>query len=319
MKFIAELCQNHLGKTYNVEKLLEACVKNKADIVKLQYINSKNLSFRPRFEYGIKIKNKVHSIKRPFKKEYDRLKKLDLPEKFYSHFVRLCEKHGVKPLITCFTLEDVKKIARHGYEEIKVASYDCASFPLIKDLKKHFKKLYISTGSTFDHEIKKTAEILKDKNFIFLHCVTIYPTPLKQINFLRLNFLKRFSKNVGYSDHSVSTNSKKNLAAELGIYFGAEYIERHVRFLDSNKTKDGPVSILPNDIFDLKNFSKLTKNEMRIYFKTKYNILPEKFLGKEKRELSNIEMLNRDYYRGRFVSKIKHDNKIHDIYNWDTM
>ena len=42
MKFIAELCQNHLGKTYNVEKLLEACVKNKADIVKLQYINSKN-------------------------------------------------------------------------------------------------------------------------------------------------------------------------------------------------------------------------------------------------------------------------------------
>ena len=64
---------------------------------------------------------------------------------------------------------------------------------LIKDLK-NFKRLYISTGSTFDYEIKKTAEILKDKNFIFLHCVTIYPTPLKQINFLRLNFLKDFQK-----------------------------------------------------------------------------------------------------------------------------
>ena len=100
--------------------------------------------------------------------------------------MRLCEKHGVKPNYL-FTLEDVKKIARHGYEEIKVASYDCASFPLIKDLKK-ILKFYISTGSTFDYEIKKTAEILKDKNFIFLHCVTIYPTPLKQINFLRLNF-----------------------------------------------------------------------------------------------------------------------------------
>ena len=79
------------------------------------------------------------------------------------------------------------------------------------------------------------------------------------------------------------------------------------------------MSILPKDIIELKNFSKFSKNEMRAYFKNKYNILPEKFLGKEKRELSNIEMLNRDYYRGRFVSKIKYDSKIHDIYNWDIM
>ncbi len=317
MKLIAELCQNHLGKTYNVEKLLESCAENKADIVKLQYINSKNLSFRARFENGIKIKNKVYSIKRPYKKEFDRLKKLDLQEKFYSKFVKLCDKHGVKPLITCFTLEDVKKIVRHGYQEIKVASYDCASFPLIKDLKKNFKKLYVSTGSTFDHEIKKTANILKDKSFTFLHCVTIYPTPLNRINFSRLNFLKKFTKKVGYSDHSISTDNKKNLAAELAIYFGAEYIERHVRFLEPAQTKDGPVSILPSDILGLKNFSRLTQKEMRDYFKDKYKIKPERFLGKEKRELSDIELLNRDYYRGRFVSKINYEGKYHTINNWE--
>ena len=37
-------------------------------------------------------------------------------------------------------------------------------------------------------------------------------------------------------------------------------------------------------------------------------------LGKEKRELSRVEILNRDYYRGRFASKDK-NNKI--FYNWE--
>ena len=37
-------------------------------------------------------------------------------------------------------------------------------------------------------------------------------------------------------------------------------------------------------------------------------------LGKEKRSLSKVEMLNRDYYRGRFASK---DNKGNIVYNWE--
>ena len=37
-------------------------------------------------------------------------------------------------------------------------------------------------------------------------------------------------------------------------------------------------------------------------------------LGNEKRELSSEELLNRDYYRGRFASKDKNGNI---IYNWE--
>ena len=78
--YIAELCQNHLGKTKNVEKMLAQCALHGATTVKLQYIYAKNLSFRPRFENGIFIKNKKHSIKRPYGNEYKRLKnKTPLP------------------------------------------------------------------------------------------------------------------------------------------------------------------------------------------------------------------------------------------------
>ena len=70
MNFIAELCQNHLGKTYLIEKMLNECSENGADIIKLQYINSKDLSFRPRFENGIKVGNRTFSIKRPYRTEF---------------------------------------------------------------------------------------------------------------------------------------------------------------------------------------------------------------------------------------------------------
>ena len=39
-----------------------------------------------------------------------------------------------------------------------------------------------------------------------------------------------------------------------------------------------------------------------------------KFFGKEKRVLSEVELLNRDYYRGRFASKNK-DNLV--VNNWE--
>ena len=59
IKYIAELCQNHLGKIKNVEKMVEQCAFYGAKIIKLQYILSKNLSHRPEFDFGLKNKKKL--------------------------------------------------------------------------------------------------------------------------------------------------------------------------------------------------------------------------------------------------------------------
>ena len=42
IKYIAELCQNHLGKIKNIESMVEKCAFHGADVIKLQYILSKN-------------------------------------------------------------------------------------------------------------------------------------------------------------------------------------------------------------------------------------------------------------------------------------
>ncbi len=313
MKFIAELCQNHNGSYENLKRMTIECAKNGADIIKLQYIMPESVSFRPQFETGLKKNGKILSIKRPYKDEVERLKKLTISKNHLKKFVKLCKDLKKESAITCFTRQDVNTIKNVGFKTVKIASYDCSSFQLLRDIKKNFNKIIVSTGATFDKEIKKASSILKGKNFIFLHCVTIYPTPLNKINLDRINFLKKFTKQVGFSDHSKGFNNDRNLASLMAIFFGAKYIERHITILDKDKTKDGKVSIRPEDIKIIKDFSKLSKNEQLKYLKKKFKFNFNDLKGKKYRKLSDEEILNRDYYRGRFVSKIGS----RQVYNWE--
>ena len=84
--------------------------------------------------------------------------------------------------------------------------------------------------------------ILSDVNFSLLHCVTIYPTQLKQFHLSRMQILKKMADSIGFSDHSlvVRDGIRGSLCA---IYLGAEIIERHFTVLKADETKDGPVSI----------------------------------------------------------------------------
>ena len=216
--------------------------------------------------------------------------------------------------MTCFSRDHVNKIYNLGFKNVKVASYDCSSFQLLRELSKKFNELIISTGATFDDEIEKSVKILKENKtkFTLLHCITLYPTPLNFLNLARIKFLKKFTDKVGYSI-TLYQQIKKNLASLCSIYFGAKYIERHIRIFDHDKSKDGKVSILPGEIKEILEFSKLNKNDQKKYLKNKFKINPRNFYGKEKRKLTHEELLNRDYYRGRFCAK----SSVRDIYNWE--
>ena len=155
VKYIAELCQNHLGKIENIEKMVEECAFYGAKIIKLQYILTKNLAYRPEFDFGLKNKKKIIIIKRPFKNESKRLKKLELNDKEIKKFIKICEKNKVKPSITCFARENIQRLKDLGFDTIKIASYDCGSFQFIREISDKFKNLIISTGATYDSEIKK--------------------------------------------------------------------------------------------------------------------------------------------------------------------
>jgi len=309
-KIIAELCQNHNGDVNILKDMIWRAADSGASHVKIQTIFSEDLTLRERFEEGVTSNGVVKSIKRPYLPEFERLSKLDLGFDTHALFIDECSSAGVIPLTTVFNRSRLESIVELGFKEIKIASYDCASFPLINDLKNKFNHIYASTGATHDSEIETTANILGDQNFSFLHCVTIYPTPVDKLNLNRIDYLRQFTNSVGFSDHT--RPSQHGIDPDIvALWKGADVIERHFTILDSSQTKDGPVSINPEQLKNIVDYSKYNHDELS---KLVENISDyDKMLGSKTHSLSEEELLNRDYYRGRFASKINGKT----IYNWE--
>lgn len=309
---IAECCQNHNGNKEILKKQIHAAAENGADFVKIQAIRSKELTHRPRFDEGVIDENGVTQvIKRPYNAELARLSKLDLSLDDEAWFVEECWRAGIAPMTTAFTITGAREIKDMGYEAIKIASYDCASYPLLHEVQKYWSNIFVSTGATYDDEIEKAASILKGTDFTFLHCLTIYPTPMDVLNLKRMSYLRRFTSKVGYSDHSL-VETTHLWASKIALALGASCIERHFTILEKDETKDGPVSIKPHQLKELKEFSKLSRIEMMEQINKEYPNW-ESTIGSTKRELTHAEKLNRDYFRGRFASLV---NGKH-IYNWE--
>ena len=314
VKVIAELCQNHNGDPGLIQEMVQAASEAGADIAKIQFIDSADLTFRKKFDDGLIEDKEIKVIKRPYKEEYNRLKKLDLNKDDHLNFIETCKKFKITPMTTIFNLSKIKYAKEIKFNAIKLASYDCGSHFMIKEmLKKNFDKIVISCGASYDTEIEKTCELMQNhKDFSLLHCVTIYPTPLIQAHLNRINYLKKLTKNVGISDHSDPEKTGFKLCVGA-VNMGANLIEKHFTILKKDQTRDGTVSVNENQLKELISVVNLSDDDRRNYIK---EFIPEydQMLGKEKRELSKVEILNRDYYRGRFASKNKH-NKV--FYNWE--
>jgi N,N'-diacetyllegionaminate synthase len=315
-KIIVELCQNHAGKRDVLEQQIKAAAENGADIVKMQSIWSEDLTRRDRFEKGeINPDGTQKTIQRPYAPEVERLSKLDLSLDDHRFFIDTCVKLGVIPMTTIFARNRIPTVGSLPWpgKWVKVASYDCASYPMLRELAQYFDNFIISTGATYDEEIGKTAELMGSlhKDFAFLHCVTSYPNTVEMANLSRMDWLKRFTPHVGWSDHSLVARDGVMLS-KVAIMLGAEYIERHFTVLPASDTKDGPVSITPELLRELSVFRSLPKAEQRA---TVERDIPnwEDMLGTPNREMTQTELMNRDYYRGRFAAKVGSEC----VYNWE--
>lgn len=315
-KIIAEVCQNHGGSRELLGEMIQKAAANGADYVKMQTIFSEDTTFRERFEEGQTDDDGVIlSIKRPHAPEKERLSTLDLTEDDHVFFIEECTRNNVIPFTTVFSRIRIPFVASLPWPEsvVKVASYDCASYPLLTELCDHFDHLIVSTGATYDEEIQKAADLVhsKGKKLTLLHCVTSYPNTLEMCNLKRMKWLRQYTDSVGWSDHTLIERDGIK-ATKAAIAMGADFVERHYTVLTKDQTKDGPVSITPELLKELSDFDKLSHEEQ---MKIIENEIPEFALmqGTETRDMTDTELLNRDYYRGRFASKVNGEW----IYNWE--
>jgi|TARA_R100000152_G_C6766899_1_gene191986 sialic acid synthase SpsE len=277
MKIIAEMCQNHNGDMDLLETMVVEAAKNGADICKIQTIEAKHLIYWKEFEDF-----------RPYEKEYERLKSLELSIDDEKKFVAICRQNKVEPMTTVFEHRGFKRFNDVGYKLMKISGYGAQKvLPTIKHF--NFEHLYISTSSMTYREIEWLTKQLKlnlpYRNYTLLNCTCVYPTPLEKLNLQNIEFYRKHFgiKNVGLSDH---TNPYEDnlLSSKLAIYQGIDVLERHFTILGKDETRDGKVSITPDMLSELKRFSLLAPQDQ-------YN---------EINEFDETQKFNHHYYRNRF-------------------
>ena len=230
-QIIAEVGANHGGNVELAIKMIEAAAQAGADWVKFQSWQAKNL--------------------KPGDPNSERHAKAELSDAAHYRLIRACEANHVKFLTTCFDIGRVEFLASLGLNTIKIASPDLGSHAMIRKLRPRFDHLIISTGMSYDEEIQQTAELLGQTPYTFLHCISLYPTPLERVNLARMDWLRQFTPSVGFSDHTLGT-----AAGKLAIARGAAYLEKHFTLSRTLPGKDQAISAEPDEIRELTQYAR---------------------------------------------------------------
>jgi len=260
-RIIAEVASNHGGDLKLAKEFIRVAADIGVDYIKFQSWQARKLSKDD--------------------PQYDWFVKSELTDGAHYELLEECGRRKIKFLTTVFDVDRVEFLKKLGIGEIKVASPDLGSYSLLESLKGNFRHIIASTGMHYPDEIEKAASVLKGSDFTLLHCVSLYPTPLEELNLRRMEWLKKFTTSVGYSDHSVGTD-----AVKLAISLQASYAEKHFCL-----GKEGPGRVMPWDA---------TPEEMAGIVAHAHAV--SSMLGSETPAMSEAEKKARERFVGRFGS-----------------
>ena len=195
-----------------------------------------------------------------------------------------------------FSLRAVDLLEKLKTPIYKISSFEITDLKLINYIASKKKPIIISTGMSEISEVKSAIKEINKfhKKIIILHCVSDYPTNLKNTELYKIKELKKIFKNylIGISDHT-NNNTSSLIASTLGIVA----IEKHFKLNFRQKTIDSKFSIDPKQLKQLKNnlddiYFSLKKSKKRIkkMIYIRRSIFSKKNIEKgEKLTVNNIE------------------------------
>ncbi len=225
-RLIAEIGANHLGDMDLARAMVDAAVESGADTVKFQsWLPGKMVKDFPDYDTV-----------------FARHSRNQLSDDQHLELIEYCKSRGVGFLTTCFDIGRVEFLATLGIDEIKVASPDCGSIAMIEKLMAAFPRLIISTGMTDEDDVLRSIEATRGHDVIYLHCVSLYPTPPGEVNLARMEWLRDQGVRAGFSDHTLGPD-----AAMLAIARGAEVVEKHFTLSRGLPGNDQKISGQPEE------------------------------------------------------------------------
>lgn len=204
VKVILEAASNHEGDMDRALDMVRQAAEMGADLVKFQSYRAENL------------RDDVPQAER------ERRAKFALSDDDHVRLIEACDTHGIPFLTTCFDRGRVPFLKELGLTSIKIASPDCGSRAMLEDLAEFVDTFYVSTGMSYQADIDTALDVLKGKNVVLLHCVSLYPTPPEKAQLSRLEWLRAKHPHVGYSDHTLGVE-----VAKIAMSRNIEVIEKH--------------------------------------------------------------------------------------------
>lgn len=262
---IAEIGWNHMGDMKLAEKMIIKAKESGCDIAKFQTWNVSRLKSGEWDDDG--------------RREIYNNAELSIEDHYFLQDI--CKKNSIKFLSSAFSIEDAKLLIKIGCNSVKIPSFEVSNIKLLKFCKDNFENIYLSTGTAKTKEIISVKELFEGwtGNLVVLHCVSSYPCTAKNINLPRINHLRKYFDNVGFSDH---TQGVKITISSLNL--NPLVIEKHFTIDQNLPGRDNKFAILPEEMKFITEYIDEMNNSMIDH-------------GLDYQE---IEESSREFYRGRF-------------------
>jgi pseudaminic acid synthase len=243
---IAEISGNHNGSKKKFLQLIKSACLNGADLIKVQTYEPKDITLRGKTSHFY-IKHGIWKNKHL----WNLYKKACTPFSWHKDAFKIAKKYKKIIFSSPFSLRAVDLLESLDCQLYKIASFEITDIKLIRYVAQKKKPIIISTGMASVNEIKNAIKEIKKyhKKIIIMHCVSSYPTYLKDTNLKKIKKLKLLYKDclVGISDH---TNDIISSVASVPI--GVVAIEKHLKINNKIKTADSLFSIVPKQLKNLK-------------------------------------------------------------------
>ena len=187
-------------------------------------------------------------------KKYDNLFKLykkgQTPKKWYRKIFSYAKRINITLFASIFDINTLKFFENEINCPIyKIASPEIVDIPLLKSIAKTKKPIILSNGLSNFNDLSLAIKTIRkfNKNIVVLKCTSTYPASNHALNLsTMMDIKKKFSCNVGFSDHTTGIDSAIYSAA-----LGANVLEKHVVLKKNSKTVDSFFSI------DFKEFKRM--------------------------------------------------------------
>jgi N-acetylneuraminate synthase/N,N'-diacetyllegionaminate synthase len=186
---------------------------------------------------------------------YSRMSLYELSIKQHQELKQHCADNNIDFLSTPFSIAAVERLEKLDVETYKVGSGELANHHLLQTIAETGKPMIVSTGMHNMDTVREAAELLDEhaSDFMFLYCVSEYPTEPSDFNFGLLQRMKaEFNVPVGFSDHSTGVE-----AAAIAMARGADLVEKHFTIDRRLPGGDQDVSIEPEELKQLVKYANL--------------------------------------------------------------